>query len=148
MDTITSYLSSDHERCDNLFADAETLVDQAKWEDAAARLKEFAEALERHFAMEEQILFQAFEKATGNSAGPTAVMRMEHQQIRAILQRLHEASAARDAESFLGFSETLNTMMQQHNMKEESILYVMTDRVLSTQREDIIGAMDAVGVTA
>lgn len=74
-------------------------------------------------------------------------MRMEHQQMRSILAMLHEALIQRDADDFLGHSDTLNTMMQQHNMKEESILYVMSDRVLSGQQHDIIGAMTEIGAT-
>lgn len=145
MTTISHYMASDHKRCDDLFANAETSVSNNDWSTAETALKGFSESLERHFAMEEKVLFLAFEKAIGSSEGPTSVMRMEHKQLRAILGMLQESLAARDAEGFLGYSETLNTMMQQHNMKEESILYLMTDRVLSGQHEEIIGTMDAIG---
>jgi hemerythrin-like domain-containing protein len=148
MDTITGYLSSDHARCDDLFAAAETAVSKGRWDEAAALFGGFEEGLERHFAMEEKVLFVAFEKATGSSAGPTAVMRMEHAQIRSIMTLLHDAMANRDADDFLGHAETLNTMIQQHNMKEESILYPMTDRMLSTEREPVLEAMNAIGVEA
>lgn len=141
MDTITRYLGSDHKRCDELFADAENCVNDGRWPEAKAVLDAFDHALERHFSMEEKILFLAFEKAIGSSEGPTAVMRLEHQQIRAILAMLREALSKRDAEAFLGYSDTLNIMLQQHNMKEESMLYLMTDRVLSARRDEIIGAM-------
>lgn len=145
MQTISRYMATDHKRCDELFASAETSVHNNDWSTAEAALKEFGEGLERHFAMEENVLFPAFEKATGSTEGPTNVMRMEHRQLRAILGMLHESLANRDAEGFLGYSDTLNTMMQQHNMKEESILYLMTDRVLMGQHEEIVGAMDAIG---
>lgn len=145
--TISRYMSCDHKRCDDLFANAETSVNNQDWAGAESAFREFADGLERHFAMEETVLFLAFEKAIGSSEGPTSVMRMEHKQFRAILGMLQESLAARDAEGFLGYSETLNTMMQQHNMKEESILYLMTDRMLSGQHEEIIGAMHAIGPT-
>lgn len=148
MHTISHYMASDHKRCDELFADAETCVNNNDWSGAEAGLKGFTEGLERHFTMEETVLFLAFEKAIGSSDGPTSVMRMEHKQLRSILVMLNEALAKRDADSFLGYSETLNTMMQQHNMKEESILYLMTDRVLSGQHEEVISAMDRIGVNS
>lgn len=147
MHTISHYMSSDHKRCDDLFASAETSVNSKDWDSAEAAFREFAEGMERHFSMEETVLFLAFEKAIGSSDGPTSVMRMEHKQLRAILGMLQESLAARDAEGFLGYSETLNTMMQQHNMKEESILYLMTDRMLSGQHEEIISTMHAIGPT-
>lgn len=147
MNAIASYLGSDHQRCDELFILAETNVSNNCWDQAESCLAEFVEALERHFAMEEKVMFVEFERATGSSAGPTAVMRMEHQQLRAIVALLQEALKARDAESYLGHSETLNTMMQQHNMKEESILYLMADRVLSGRQDEIIGAMAEIDAT-
>lgn len=147
MGIITGYLSSDHARCDDLFAAAETSVSESRWDDAAKLFGEFAEGLERHFTMEEKVLFAEFEKATGSTQGPTTVMRMEHQQIRSIMQQLHDAMTRRDADDFLGNAETLNTMIQQHNMKEEGILYPMTDRMLPSGAA-IIDAMDAVGTPA
>lgn len=148
MNAISSYLGSDHTRCDDFFIQAETSVSNGAWEQAEASLAQFTEALERHFTMEEKVMFPEFEQATGSSAGPTAVMRMEHQQLRSIVTLLRDALAARDADNYLGHSETLNTMMQQHNMKEESILYLMADRVLSGRQEEIISAMTSIDAAA
>lgn len=148
MNSIATYLGSDHQRCDEYFIQAETHVSDKQWDQAETCLAQFTEALERHFAMEEKVMFLEFERATGSSAGPTAVMRMEHQQLRAILALLREALAARDADAYLGHSDTLNTMMQQHNMKEESVLYLMADRVLSGRQEAVIGAMAGIDATA
>ncbi|MBT3836906.1 MAG: hemerythrin domain-containing protein, partial [Thiotrichales bacterium] len=79
---------------------------------------------------EEEILFSAFEEATGSAQGPTMVMRMEHEQMRSLLQNLQQAVESRDAEQALGVADTLMIMMQQHNMKEEQMLYPMIDRSL------------------
>ncbi|HZW11680.1 MAG TPA: hemerythrin domain-containing protein [Noviherbaspirillum sp.] len=147
METITGYLATDHKRCDDFFASAETSVSKKQWAEAEASLKDFSAALERHFTMEEKVLFPEFEAATGSTQGPTSVMRMEHQQMRSIVAMLREALDQRDVDNFLGHSDTLNTMMQQHNMKEESILYVMSERVLSGQQHEIIGAMSEIGAT-
>lgn len=147
MTSITEYMGSDHKRCDDLFASAETHVSKNRWDEAEADLSAFGAALEKHLAMEEKVLFPAFEQATGSTQGPTTVMRMEHEQMRSILAMLRESLNQRDEDNFFGHSETLNTMMQQHNMKEESILYVMTDRVLAGRQEDIISAMSTTEAT-
>lgn len=141
MTSIAAYLGSDHKRCDDLFASTETHISKQRWEQAQSDFSAFVSALERHLSMEEHVLFPEFEKATGSNQGPTSVMRMEHQQMRSILAMLRDSLDQRDADNFFGYSETLNTMMQQHNMKEESILYVMTDRVLSGRQDEIISAM-------
>ncbi len=148
MTSITEYLSGDHKRCDDLFASAETNASQNKWEEAQANLKEFITALERHFGMEEKVLFPEFENVTGSTQGPTNVMRMEHQQMRSILEMLQDSAKRCSTDDFLGYSETLNTMMQQHNMKEESILYVMTDRVLAGRQDEIIKTMSGTDAAA
>ncbi len=148
METISRYLGTDHKRCDDFFAQAETAVAGTLWTNAEQAMSTFCAALEQHFAMEEQVLFPEFEQAVGSTQGPTAVMRMEHQQMRDILSALNACLSKHDADGFLGYSETLNTLMQQHNMKEESILYLMTDRVLNGRQEAIIGAMRDIGITS
>jgi len=94
--------------------------------------------------MEEEVLFPAFEARTGNSMGPTQVMRMEHAQMRGLLQEMASAVLAGNQNGFLGLSETLNMLMQQHNLKEENMLYPMSDRVLDSERDGLIRAMEAV----
>lgn len=142
MKTISSYLSGDHDRCDDLFAQAERSIDAQDWPAAERDFGTFRTALDQHLAFEESVLFPAFESATGSSAGPTAVMRMEHEQMREIARQMAEALIARDATDFLGCSETLNTMMQQHNMKEEGILYPMCDRALGERRDAVMDALE------
>lgn len=145
MDTISRYLSADHARCDALFAQLETSVGAGHWKQAETEAECFQQALERHFRMEESVLFPVFEQATDNRNGPTGVMRTEHQHIRIILSRLSEAVGQRDADDFFGHADTLRIMTHQHNLKEESILYVMTDRVLAGRQDQIIDAMSAAG---
>jgi iron-sulfur cluster repair protein YtfE (RIC family) len=50
---------------------------------------------------------------------------------------MNEALVARDAENFAGAAETLLILMQQHNMKEENILYPMCDQALAGQAESL-----------
>lgn len=141
MHTISDFMGTDHTRCDELFAQLELVVIHAKWDEAEAACKDFERAMDRHFSMEEAVLFVAFEETTGNSMGPTSVMRMEHRHLRDLIKLLSDAVARHDADSFFGHADTLRIMMHQHNMKEESILYLMTDRILSNRRDEIIGEM-------
>lgn len=131
MSTITTYMESDHRRCDELFAAAERLVAAGEWNAAADAYAKFHAAIEHHFRMEEDELFPAFEAATGSTMGPTQVMRMEHGQMRSLFQRMAQALTAKDSEGYLGASDTLLILMQQHNMKEEQMLYPMSERALN-----------------
>ena len=87
---------------------------------------------------EEQELFPRFEAATGMTQGPTQVMRDEHADMRATLAQLHAALDSRDLDEFAGEAETLLIMMQQHNMKEENILYPMCDLRLGGERDALV----------
>lgn len=144
---LTEPLREHHKHCDDLFAAAESSVAAAEWARAGALFGEFAAALENHFHTEETVLFPAFDAATGMSGGPTRVMRYEHAQMRDLCAQMAEALAARSAEGFSGAAETLLVLMQQHNMKEENILYPMCDRTLEQTGGELAAAL-ATGLAA
>jgi len=143
MSTILDFLGSDHRACDELFASAEEAVGQKNWGGARGLFDRFHAAMAHHMAMEEDVLFPAFEARTGSHIGPTQVMRMEHEQMRGLMQDMAHAVVKTDYEDYLGLSETLNMLMQQHNLKEENMLYPMSDQVLSSERDDLIRTMEA-----
>ena len=130
MQTITEYLSAYHQHCDNLFAEAETAAMQNELAAAQTGFAAFHQGIEHHLAAEETILFPAFEQATGSSMGPTRVMRMEHEQMRELFAQMQAALDTNDTQTYAGLSETLLILMQQHNFKEEQMLYPMADRAL------------------
>ncbi|MBC9071487.1 hemerythrin domain-containing protein [Thauera sp. CAU 1555] len=141
MSTLTDLMTHDHRQCDEAFASAEHHVGRGEWEAARAALGLFSRALNTHFGAEESILFPRFEQATGMMHGPTMVMREEHRELRAALARLEQAIDDQDADEYTGEAETLLILMQQHNMKEENILYPMCDQRLQSQREDLALAL-------
>ncbi len=119
MSSIPEYMTAKHRECDDYFTEAEAAVAKEDWPLALEKWQLFANELAEHLGQEEETLFPQFEEATGMTAGPTQVMRMEHQQMRALVQDLDNALAAKEKDEYLGLSETLMVMMQQHNMKEE-----------------------------
>ena len=144
MPSITEYLSDDHQRCDELFAIAEGAAADDDWSATQLRLDAFLDAMRHHFAMEEEVLFPTFEERTGMTMGPTQVMRMEHQQMRQLFDALALACNAQDQDGFLGQAETLLILMQQHNFKEEQMLYQMADDALEDQLDSVIDRLNAV----
>jgi hemerythrin-like domain-containing protein len=141
MSSISATMTGDHRACDAHFAAAEAAAAGGDWTHASAEFAAFRAAMERHFKVEEETLFPAFENHTGMSAGPTEVMRMEHAEMRDLFERLAAAAAARDGDEFLGLAETLNLLMQQHNMKEEQVLYALMDESLGGEAEGLLAAL-------
>jgi hemerythrin-like domain-containing protein len=138
-------MTRDHRNCDELFAAAETAVTIGDWPRAARAFESFRGAMERHFRMEEEALFPAFEAHTGMTGGPTEVMRTEHAEMRELFERIGAGLGARDADEFLGLGETLNLLVQQHNMKEEQVLYAMLDASLGPDAEKLLAAFAQAG---
>lgn len=141
---ILEFMSARHEICDELFAKTEKHVASEDWEDAQLNFKKFLESMETHFKMEEEVLFPGFENKTGNTQGPTQVMRMEHIQMRDLLKNMSQSIHGKKRDDFLGESETLLMLMQQHNMKEEQMLYPMTDQVFADDKASLISAMEQI----
>lgn len=134
MITIRSLMTDDHRHCDDLFAAAEKAVGNKTVPAAVAAFRLFQAAMLAHFAAEEATLFPAFEAKTGMNTGPTQVMRLEHRQMRSLLEAAGEALQAGLLDDYLGQAEALLIMMQQHNMKEENVLYPMCDQQLVAEQ--------------
>jgi len=127
---IKEFMSQDHKNCDLLFSKAENAVAEGDWIAASQSFNAFVDAMERHLGVEEEALFPAFEKETGILTGPTEMMRMEHEQMRTLFAEMRETLQQQNTDDYLGTAETLLIMMQQHNMKEEQILYnIMNQRL-------------------
>ena len=144
MNNISSFLTSDHRACDEEFANLENAVALDNWEDSQVKLNKFITDLLHHFDMEEKVMFPKFEEVTGMTQGPTMIMRMEHDQMRQLLKDLQEDLEKKDRNHFFGVSESLMMLMQQHNMKEEQMLYAMADVHLASLVPQVIENMKAI----
>jgi len=129
-DSITATLTADHRDCDRRLGKVALRGRNTDWAQVARETESFHAAMERHFRFEEEVLFPPLEQVSPLSAGPTEMMRQQHAQIRALLEDLDAAVAAADADDYAGISETLHFLIQQHNAKEEGILYPLADRAL------------------
>ena len=143
MVTIKDFLSADHRKCDEIFAEMEQKANSSL-SDAKVITQKFINETEKHFQMEERVMFVEFEAKTGMTQGPTAMMRQEHTQVRALMSQLLGAIEADDKEKFFGLTETLMMLLQQHNMKEEQMLYPMAQQHLSSESQRIVAMMDSI----
>jgi len=142
MTTIRTFMTDDHRRCDDLFAEAEQAIAKKNLSAAKAAFAHFRNSLLAHFDCEEKTLFPTFEAKTGMRMGPTQVMRMEHSQMRALLDDAVDALERGDADDYLGLADTLLIMMQQHNMKEENVLYPMCDQHLAAETPELLAHLE------
>jgi iron-sulfur cluster repair protein YtfE (RIC family) len=137
-DSTMDYLQADHRRLDALMGGCEAMFEAGDVNGARAAFSEFREGLTRHIKIEEGLLFPEFEAASGLSreGGPTGVMRYEHAEILRLLDIIRELFDALQpvADEFERLRSSLVALLHEHNMKEERILYPMTDRMVPPQQ--------------
>jgi len=143
MQTITEFMSDGHHTCDEAFVIAEQAALASNWSVAETAFNKFRSEINKHIQMEKMELFPAIE-SSGGPTGPIQIMCMEHDQIHALIEQMAITLANHDAQGYGGLSETLLILMQQHNLKEEQILYPIADQILATQRETLFDRMRAV----
>jgi hemerythrin-like domain-containing protein len=137
--SLSDCFGADHRRCDALLAEVESAVDAQDWSDAARAWSAFRQTVERHLQTEESVLFPALER-DGGTAGPIEVMRMEHGEMRDLIGELDQAIARHSGHEGLGIIETLLMLTQQHNLKEEAVLYALADDLLDARTRGDIAA--------
>jgi len=134
---ISQFMTQEHRDCDTEFADAEQAVAHDNWAEAETKFLAFSNDTLRHFKREEDELFPTFETQTGSTEGPTQVMRYEHEQVRGLIGKMAEALESQNRDDYLSLCESMMILLQQHNMKEEQMLYAMCDRVLPPDIKEV-----------
>ncbi|MBK8010035.1 MAG: hemerythrin domain-containing protein [Deltaproteobacteria bacterium] len=136
--SITSFFLADHRACDQAWTDLEAAASPKAAEKTRTFWASLVSAVEGNFHREEEVLFPAFEQASGMAGGgPTEVMRHEHKQMRAMLAQMKQALDAGDIDGLLDHGDTFLMLMKQHNMKEEGVLFPMAERALESAWPDI-----------
>jgi iron-sulfur cluster repair protein YtfE (RIC family) len=128
--TIHSLLSQQHRDCDLLFERCRLALQDGNWPAAESAFSQLHQDLITHIVLEEQQLFPAFEQASCQTQGPTAVMRLEHDWIQNRLALIPEQLQQRDAPAALAQLADIAELLAQHNRKEEHVLYPWCDQLL------------------
>ncbi len=132
---VSQYMTKEHRECDESFARAEKAAIEGDFATTKAEFNTFVDDTLKHFQKEEEVLFPAFESVTGSSEGPTNVMRFEHEQVRGLMGKMAQAIESEDKDAYLSLAESMMILLQQHNMKEEQMLYAMFDRVVPQEQK-------------
>jgi hemerythrin-like domain-containing protein len=138
---ITDSFTQDHQHCDRLLAAAEASVGRADWSAVGAATAALVAAMDRHFALEEDVVFPALAQVFPVAENPIEIMCSEHAQMRLLFGDLGDAVHACDKTAVLGILETLHFLVQQHNYKEEGVIYPMADSALPERAADMAALM-------
>lgn len=137
-ESVTTYLSWDHQRLGAMLEDVTVRVDEGQLDEALRLYRQWYEGLVRHMRIEEELLFPIFDARAGIVAGPTATMREEHREIQRAIRTMRDGLAARDAQAFGQGLRFLGSVLPGHNSKEEHVLYPTTDRLLTEDERRVL----------
>jgi hemerythrin-like domain-containing protein len=143
----TALLRAEHELVARVLGVAERMaqhalggaaVEGADREALLTLLREFIDYL--HHAKEEQHLFPLLErKGLPRAGGPIGVMLAEHDRSRGLIEEIARLGASPDSARPWGDAvRTCVTLMRQHLQKENGVLYVMAERLLSADEQEQI----------
>jgi hemerythrin-like domain-containing protein len=115
--------------------EAEERIDPSPAAEAIEFLRTYADRL--HHGKEEANLFPAMEaRGLPSEVGPTAVMREEHREGRALIQDMADALAGSDAPAFVRAARGYVELLRSHIAKEDQIVFPMADRLLPAGDQD------------
>lgn len=140
MESLAGVFRKDHERLD-IRLDAARLEAQRGAAGAArAEFGEFRRGIERHMAVEEALLFPAYEARHGADNPLTSTLRKGHADLRVFFSEMDESLAQDDAEEFLALADTVGQILLHHDRKEEEELYpVVAEWLPDAGREAVAG---------
>jgi iron-sulfur cluster repair protein YtfE (RIC family) len=92
--------------------------------------------------VEDAILFPAFE-AGSDALGVTHIMRMEHEQMHELVDQLQAALDSGNPQSSAASLGLLSALIQQHNLKEEQMLYPLLERALQGKTDELVKRIKA-----
>lgn len=134
---IGTFLERDHGEIDRLFDEFQEAKNTGSVAPRAS-FREFDDRLRRHIDWEEEFLFPVFERRTDEQVEgrPTVIMRHEHEQIRMYLGLISNALERDEAPR--AYEDALLTTLQEHNRKEETLLYPWFDRELTEEETEAV----------
>ncbi len=130
--TVSAALGSEHSWINDRF---ETFRQElARGQVDAESLSESLQALHRHIYMEEEILFPLLE--TRGLADVTSLLVQEHGDIcrfgNAVVALIRRNAGCRRIQNAF---KALHSLLEEHNFKEERVLYPAADQILRQLKE-------------
>jgi iron-sulfur cluster repair protein YtfE (RIC family) len=137
MSSTDNWLIHEHSLYENLLSRCTEAIEIEDWEDADLLFKRMVTHLKRHMAVEEEVLYPAYEAATHAPQGPTGALRDEHDHIVRLIMDMARVIKTRDSDYVLECLSHLEKQMIKHHEKEEDIFLPMASHILDARREEI-----------
>jgi hemerythrin-like domain-containing protein len=137
MNSADNWLVHEHSLYEDLLTECHDAVENEDWEGVNLIFSQLVMHLKRHIALEEEVLYPAYESAPNAPQGPTGALREEHSTIIRLLQDMAPIIRTRDSEHLLESLAYLENQMIKHHEKEEDIFLPMASHILNSSRDEL-----------
>lgn len=135
-DSITAFMDGEHQRIHGIWEQAVAALEAEQFGKLHGLAGDFIAALKRHINAEEQILFPAIEKKSGDTE-PTRAMRAEHRQMEHMLEHLKPLLTVEEQWTAIkaveGQEIEPGALLRSHENKEHDVLYPFADKLLGAE---------------
>ena len=132
-----NWLVHEHSLYEDLLSRCQNAVEMEDWDGADLVFRELVTHLKRHMALEEEVLYVAYEAMAEAPQGPTRSLREEHDQIVRLVRDMVRVIKTRDSDHVLECLVHLEKQMIKYHVKEEGIFLPMASHILDAKREEI-----------
>jgi len=123
-----NWLIHEHSLYENLLAQCTEAVEIEDWKTVDLLFKRMVTHLKRHMALEEEVLYPAYEAAAHAPQGPTGALRQEHDHIVRLIMDMARIIKTRDSDYVLESLTHLEKQMIKHHEKEEDLFLPMASQ--------------------
>ena len=115
MNSTDNWLAHEHSLYEDLLTECHDAVENEDWWSVSLIFNQLVMHMKRHIAMEEEVLYPAYESASHAPQGPTTVLREEHSTIIRLIQDIAPLIKAREPEQLLERLAHLENQMIKHH---------------------------------
>ncbi len=137
MSSDDNWLIHEHSLYENLLSRCTEAAEIEDWKTVNTLFKKMVTHLKRHMALEDEVLYTAYETSTDAPQGPTGALREEHDRIARLVTDMARIIKTRDSDYVLECLAHLERQMIKHHEKEEDIFLPMASHILDARREEI-----------
>ena len=137
MNRTDNWLVHEHSLYENQLSRCRDAVETEDWGNVDQIIHELVTHLKRHMALEEEVLYPAYESSPQAPQGPTMALREEHTNIVRLIQDTARVIRSRDSDQVLECLAHLDYQMIKHHEKEEDIFLPMASHILNANRDEL-----------
>ena len=132
------WLFHEHSGFETMLEECIELANLNLWEDCEDVFITFVRSLKVHMAMEEEVLYPAYEQHSDFPQDPVRALRQDHDRLFQLVRDIYQILKSRDSEHFVDAVKPVVVSLHHHHDKEEDFFLPMAGHLLMPYRESIV----------